>query len=150
MFIGRVNGKLCRLKSFAQISSRLQIMCTKRRVLRLFGGFENWVFGAPSFQPRVNIHPALTTIEFSSAGALNACRSFRALGGGGVNFRRIDIIAEAMDHGRDIGFLRMNVNNVANHSQTHSVNQGLTVIIFQSHRLLSKSIPPRRGRYARL
>ena len=92
-------------------------MCTKRGVLRLFGGFENWVFGAPSFQPRVNIHPALTTIEFSSAGALNACRSFRALGGGGVNFRRIDIIAHAMDHSLYIGQLRMSVNNFANDLQ---------------------------------
>ena len=68
---------------------------------------------------RLNIKAALPAIEFCSAGTLNTSSGFGAAGSCRVDFGRIDIIADAMDHEHLMTQLRMNVNSLANQSQKH-------------------------------
>jgi hypothetical protein len=83
----------------------------------LFSGFKRRISNAPVFKSGLNINAALATIEFCAASPLNTGRRFRAIGSGCINFSRVDIIANAMDHAHDMIQLRMNVNNFATHSQ---------------------------------
>ena len=98
--------------------------------MRLFGRFKQRTLYAKFGQARINIHAALPAIKFRFAGFHDTAGRLRALGSGGVNFRRINIIAHAMDHSFYIGQLRMIVNNFANDLQEQNavrVNLGLNV-----------------------
>ena len=100
--------------------------------MRLFGRFKQGALYAKFGQARINIHAALPAIKFRFASFHDTAGRLRALGSGGVNFRRIDIIAHAMDHGLYIGQLRMIVNNFANDLQEQNavrVNMGLIDIV---------------------
>ena len=95
--------------------------------MRLFGRFKQGALYAKFGQARINIHAALPAIKFRCAGLHDTASCLRALGSGGIDFRRIDIIAHAMNHGLYIGQLRMIVNNFENDLQeqnTVRVNLG--------------------------
>ena len=96
--------------------------------MRLFGRFKQGTLYAKFGQARIDIHAALPAIKFRCAGFHDTAGCLSALGSGGVNFRRINIIAHAMDHSLYIGQLRMIVNNFANDLQEQNavrVNMGL-------------------------
>ena len=83
----------------------------------LLSRLKHRVARTPDGEAFIDVDTALPAIKFGSAGTLHAGRRFCALGSGGVDFSRINIIADAMYHRCKIGQLRMSVNNFATHSQ---------------------------------
>ena len=114
---GAVNKNRGNCKSLAEVSALLIISSNQRGKKNLFRGLKHGRAHPHHGKTRVNIGAALTTIKARPTGPLNTGRRFRALSGGSVYGRRVDIIANAVDHRCYLTQLRMIVNNLANDLQ---------------------------------
>ena len=93
---------------------KLALNCEK---ISLFGGLQGGAtFGCEQVQTVLNRGLARAAVELRPASFLHAAGLTYASFMGGVDFGRINIIAQAMDHVLYILHLRMNVNCFANNS----------------------------------